>query len=61
MRRFAGFLLLLLGVAFVVGGVVTMFAPEGDLGRSNLIEIGLVCLVLGLCLGFAGALLTLRK
>jgi hypothetical protein len=56
-RRAAALSLILLAVSFVVGGVVTTLAPEGDLGRSNLVQIGLMYVLLGLCLGFAGALL----
>ena len=60
-RRVAGVLFLVVAVAFVVGGVVTMFAPEGDLGRSNLIKIGLLYMLIGLCLGYGGGLLVRRK
>lgn len=61
MRRVGAFALLVLGAAFVVGGVVTMFAPEGDLGRSNLLLVGSVYVVIGLCLGSGGYLLLGRR
>ena len=54
-------MLFVLGAAFVVGGVVSMFAPEGDLGRSNLLLIGFAYLVVGLFLGSGGYLLLSRR
>jgi hypothetical protein len=61
MRRAGAFVLFVLGAAFVVGGVVSMFAPEGDLGRSNLLLIGFAYLVVGLFLGSGGYLLLSRR
>jgi hypothetical protein len=60
-RRAAGVSLLLLAVSFVVGGIVTTLAPEGDLGRSNLVQVGLLYVLLGLCTAFGGSLLIRRK
>jgi hypothetical protein len=60
MRRTGAFILFLLGAAFLVGGLVSMFAPEGDLGRSNLLLIGFAYIVVGLFLGSGGYLLLNR-
>jgi hypothetical protein len=61
MRHAGAFVLFLLGTAFVVGGVVAMFAPEGDLGRSNLLLTGFAYVVVGLFLGSGGYLLLSRR
>jgi hypothetical protein len=62
LRRAIGALLLLLGTLLVVGGFVTaVFMDPYDIGRDNLIVIGIEEAGFGLCLGALGWFLARRR
>jgi hypothetical protein len=52
--------LILGGLAVVAFGIATMVAPEGDLGRSNLIQVGLAFTLFGLFAAMGGCLILRR-